>query len=504
LGVAIALPVLHQTVPHAGLHHALGIGGQDGVAEAHTAHLSSTTIDPSVYKAPGGRSNCPQNPPEFIDDSFPEPQYLFSENGVLDLDLTAARQPTTINGKTYLTSSYNGVFPGPTWVACPGDTINVHVQNNLVAADYTGMHPGETNLHTHGFHVTPHVPSDNVFRTILPGEAFQYQYNMPLDHPPGAYWYHPHLHGQTNNQVFGGMAGAIIIQGGLDDDPAYHDIGTRDLVIQQTALGNGVTLAPPGGAAAELFLNGQLNPEIPIAPGEIQRWRIYNASSGQFVKLLLTGGSFQLLARDGNYVEKRERRQVMTISPSSRREVLVRGGAAGSYELLSLPYQQTPSALSAQQTLATVVSSGPPVNTPKPPRGVANLEDLRDDHVDQFHKLVYSQDPPNFYINGLQFNEDLAVNQTMQLNDIEQWKIENTTTFWHTFHMHINDFQVTKINDNLVHGISYNDNVAIPPGGSVTLRTRPTDFTGKFVFHCHVLGHEDNGMMGIVRVEPDS
>ena len=76
----------------------------------------------------------------------------------------------------------------------------------------------------------------------------------------------------------------------------------------------------------------------------------------------------------------------------------------------------------------------------------------------------------------------------------------NTTTFWHTFHIHINDYQMTKINGQRVHGLNYDDDVAIPPGGSVTMRTRPTDFTGKFVYHCHVLGHEDAGMMGIVRV----
>jgi FtsP/CotA-like multicopper oxidase with cupredoxin domain len=496
----IALPIAHQTIPHAGVHHALGIGGED-VAEAHSGHLSSATVDPSLYKAPAGTSACPANRDDVIHDSFPEPDYLFSQNGVLSLDLTAALQPTEINGKTYMTSSYNGQFPGPTWVACPGDTINVHVQNDLVAANYTGEHPGETNLHTHGFHVSPHVPGDNVFRTILPGDDFQYQYNMPLDHPPGAYWYHPHLHGQTNPQVFAGMAGAIIIQGGLDDDPAYADIGTRDLVIQQTALGNGETLPFPGGGAAQFFVNGELNPQIPIEPGQLQRWRIYNASSGAFLKLQLSGGSFQILARDGNYVEQKERQQVMTIPPSSRREVLVRGGAAGNYDLLTLPFQPTPTFQQPQQTLATVVSSGGPVNEPNTPRGVADLEDLRHEHVDQFHKLVYSQDPPNFYINGEQFNDsDLTPDETMHLDDVEQWKIVNTTTFWHTFHIHINDFQVTKINGHPVKGLNYDDDVAIPPSGSVVMRTRPTDFTGKFVYHCHVLGHEDGGMMGIVRV----
>ncbi len=502
LAVLIAVPVVHQAIPHNGLHHTLGLGGEE-VAEAHSGrHLSSTTINPALYKAGGGRSACPANRDNMIHDSFPEPEYLFSSSGVLDVDLTAALQPTEINGQSVMTTSYNGQFPGPTWVACPGDTVNVHVQNNMVAANYTGMHPGETNLHTHGFHVSPHVPGDNVFRTILPGGDFQYQYNLPLDHPPGAYWYHPHLHGQTNPQVFAGMAGAIIIQGGLDDDPEYASIGTRDLVIQETAVGPaGETLPFPGGTAAKFYVNGELSPEIPIEPGELQRWRIYNASSGAFLKLQLSGGSFQLLARDGNYVDRRQRQQVMTIAPSSRREVLVRGGKAGTYELLNLPFQPTPTFQQPQQTLATVVSAGDPVNDAKTPRGVADLEDLRDDHVDQRHKLIYSQDPPNFYINGEQFNdEDLTPDETMKLNDVEQWKIVNTTTFWHTFHIHINDYQMTKINGQRVHGLNYDDDVAIPPNGSVTMRTRPTDFTGKFVYHCHVLGHEDNGMMGIVRV----
>ena len=84
------------------------------------------------------------------------------------------------------------------------------------------------------------------------------------------------------------MAGAIIIQGGLDDDPEYASIGTRDLVIQETAVGpNGETLPFPGGTAAKFYVNGELSPEIPIEPGELQRWRIYNASSGAFLKLQL-------------------------------------------------------------------------------------------------------------------------------------------------------------------------------------------------------------------------
>ena len=89
------------------------------------------------------------------------------------------------------------------------------------------------------------------------------------------------------------MAGAIVIQGGLDDDPEYASMGTRDLVIQETAVGPaGETLAFPGGSAAKFYVNGELAPEIPTEPGGLQRWRIYNASLGQLLKLQLSASSF--------------------------------------------------------------------------------------------------------------------------------------------------------------------------------------------------------------------
>ena len=90
--------------------------------------------------------------------------------------------------------------------------------------------------------------------------------------------------------------------------------------------------------------------------------------------------------------------------------------------------------------------------------------------------------------------------EKMELDKTSQWTIVNRTGVWHTFHIHINDFQVIERNGKPVKGREYLDNVAIEPGGFITMRYRPTDFAGKFVFHCHVLGHEDNGMMAVAQV----
>ena len=263
-------------------------------------------------------SNCPKDPPPFINDSFPQPEFRTSANGILSTTLTADMVPVNINGKPYLSSVYEKSYPGPTLMVCPGDTLKVAVRNNLTAADFPSYQAspdphvsglaGVTNLHTHGFFVSPNPPQDDVFVEIQPGggpgtvggSTYDYRYDIPTDHRPGAYWYHPHVHTQTNVQASGGMVGAIIMRGGLDNRPDYRNIGQRVLVITQTALNDDAPpppLAPARSgprpardraarprrrltpANAFFFVNGYLNPTIPIKPGQIQRWSILNLTA---------------------------------------------------------------------------------------------------------------------------------------------------------------------------------------------------------------------------------
>jgi suppressor of ftsI len=264
-----------------------------------------------------------------------------------------------------------------------------------------------------------------------------------------------------------------------------------------------VTLPTGGDTPAHFFVNGYLNPKIPIRPGEIQRWSIFNATNGFAVDLKLEGQQPQLLARDGNYLDGRTARKSMLIPPGSRREVLVRGGPRGSAQLVALPFVQFVGDQPPQETLATLVSRGPAAHDRMPPKRITQLTDLRKFKVDHKHRIVYTQDlstdPVQFFINGQMFDPN-RIDQVMHLGDIEQWTIINKSDEWHTFHMHINPVQLTEINGKPVKGVHYLDNVGIPAESTVTLLTRPTDFTGKFVFHCHVLGHEDLGMMATVVV----
>jgi len=149
--------------------------------------------------------------------------------------------------------------------------------------------------------------------------------------------------------------------------------------------------------------------------------------------------------------------------------------------MIAVPFSQFVGPAPVQETLATLVSSGRPIHERLPPKPIARLTDLRRFRVDHRHQIVYTQDlstdPVRFFINGRQFDPN-RVDQVMHLGKVEQWTIKNRSDEWHTFHIHINDFQVISIGRKPVNGVYVADNVEIAPFSSVTLLTRPTVFTG--------------------------
>jgi suppressor of ftsI len=181
------------------------------------------------------------------------------------------------------------------------------------------------------------------------------------------------------------MAGPIIVEGGLDAMPGFRDIPQRVLAIQNTQLGDDGRVVPQDAEAGDndtqLFVNGAINPEINIRPGELQRWRIYNMNSDRFVNLRLEGQEFQLLATDGNTLEDMQPMDEMLVGPGSRSEVLVRGGTPGSYELEALPFTRFPGpgGATSEETVATLVSGDEPVDEGRDPaEPLEEHEDLRE------------------------------------------------------------------------------------------------------------------------------
>jgi FtsP/CotA-like multicopper oxidase with cupredoxin domain len=368
----------------------------------------------------------------------------------------------------------------------------------------------DTNLHVHGFHVSPEGNSDNIFLTVKAGENFQYEYQIPADHPGGLYWYHPHLHGTVTNQVFGGMAGPIIIEGDIDALPGIAGVPERLLVLQATQLDpdgsvlNIVDVPPSMQKKYSRLVNGQLNPTTTIRTGETQRWRILNATANVTYLLHLDGHQLHQIAKDGNTLNETWTRDAINLAPGERVEVLVQAGPAGTYALRTLPIS-TGFTTQKDATLATLVVDGAPM-TPEPlPTTLLPVEDLSTVDIDAQRRFTFQNgtfpatpQDSSFWVNNKAFDgtRDDAV---VRLNTTEEWVIRNASGTWHPFHIHVNDYQVVAVNGQPVPVRYHEDTTGIPPFGEFTMRTRFRDFPGRWVFHCHILLHEDHGMMGTVR-----
>ncbi|SNT35424.1 multicopper oxidase family protein [Rhodococcoides kyotonense] len=433
-----------------------------------------------------------------------EPTVRSSENGVLRTQLRVADGEVAMGSGRVRGVTYEGTYPGPTLDVRPGDRVEVALINDL----------GEpTNLHTHGWHVSPKQPSDDVLMAVEPGETYDYAYDLPANHSSGTFWYHSHQHSLSDTQVFAGLFGALIVRGELDDLPGVRDRTERLLVLSQTEIADGEIV--PGDKSSnnlqQTLVNGTFQPTTEIAPGEVQRWRILNASS-LFLRLQLDGHSMHVIAVDGDALTSVSTRDVVEIVPGGRLDVLVQGANIGTYQLRSLSWEEFgpfySSMVPAPMPLLNLVSSGQAQPAEPLPTTLLPFDDLRDAVVDRRREFVFEELEPRgtghsehfmYFINGTTFDHHV-VNETMKLGDTEEWHFVNRTYEPHPVHIHVNDFQVVAINDEPVDEQHYRDTAMLPPFGSLTIRHRFEDFTGRFVMHCHILFHEDHGMMHLLEV----
>ncbi|HMH52771.1 MAG TPA: multicopper oxidase family protein [Candidatus Acidoferrum sp.] len=432
--------------------------------------------------------------------SFFEPEVRSSAGGFLSTRLRASTLSTQVQGQTVVTSVYEGSFPGPTLKVRPGDFLQIELINDLAE---------ETNLHLHGLHVTPQRPGDDVLLRIQPGERFVYQYLIPPNHPGGTYFYHPHFHGKVSNQVFRGMSGLLIVEGDIDALPVLAGLPERSLVFQRTAIANGQvrTLSSQGGVGrGNVLVNGASMPTLVIRPGETQRWRLLNATVASLWNIQVQGHPLTLIARDGNAMNVATTSNTVGLATAQRRDVLIQGGAPGIY---TLSFQDTQGPGSTQfQPFASLMVAGAPAESRELPNFLLPFEDLRTLPITRQRTITFNTigafssktfEGHGFMIDNQEFDEH-RVDQFANIGDVDEWTVRNVDTIAHPFHIHINPFQVTHVNGQPVESPSYEDTTVVPVGGSITFRTRYTDFSGTFVYHCHILGHEDGGMMGVIQV----
>jgi FtsP/CotA-like multicopper oxidase with cupredoxin domain len=437
-----------------------------------------------------------------------EPKALHSVGGQLQVRLTAAEGPVRIAGRDATALSYNGGVPGPTLFLHPGDLLRVTLVNQLNAT---------TNLHVHGLHVSPQGTSDNVLLAIEPGTSFDYEYRLPQNHPPGVYWYHPHHHGMVAEQVFGGLYGAIVVE----DTDAIPVSRERVLVISDISL-NAAGLIPAaspmdrmiGREGTMVLVNGEATPRVTSAPGARERWRIVNACSSRYLKLRLDGQNLQLLGIDsGRYSRPRDVEE-MVLTPGNRADLLVTM-AAGRSVLRTLPVNRGTAggmmggsaSSSGDVDLLTLDVSGADTVTaalapvPKQPAP----RDLRTETVTGRRELTFAMGMGmgagmmSFTVDGKPF-DPARVDTLVHAGAIEEWALTNNSPMDHPIHLHVWPMQLIDTSGPKDNSPQWQDVVNVPAFSSVKVRIPFEDFTGKTVYHCHILDHEDGGMMGIIEV----
>jgi suppressor of ftsI len=425
--------------------------------------------------------------------------------------LVADEQEFQIGSKRVRGMGYNGRYVGPTLHLRPGDTLDLTLVNHLNEG---------TNLHFHGMHVSPTGLSDNIFRRVAAGQTARYVVKLPLDVDPGLYWYHSHQHSHTKPsaglseaQVFGGLSGLIVVDGLPGLLPAHlRGVPDKTFALKDFQDHNGAipTTNIDSNAPTNRTVNGQFNPRIDIKPGETQLWRFANIGADIWYDLQLQGHTFHVVAQDANPVWTVWAADHLVLPPGSRFEVLVQGAKAGTYPLITRAYSTGPGGDQYPETrLATVASAGqaqrpaalPTGLVPKTVRwGYLADQPIARQRTTTFMERPNQPDPGTYFIDNKQFNPN-RVDAAPELGTTEQWTIRNTSDEQHPFHIHVDDVQVMSINGKPYNANSQQDTVALPDnGGQVVVRGQFHDFTGKFVYHCHILNHEDLGMMLVVDV----
>lgn len=426
-----------------------------------------------------------------------EPAQMVSHSGVLRVELVVERRQVDLGGHKLWALTYNGSYMPPTLRIHPGDKLDLTMRNTL--NQYT-------NLHVHGLHVSPSGNADNIFIHINPGQTFHYSYQFPNTLRAGTYWYHSHADPISAPQVAGGMSGVLIVDGLQQYLPANlrniteHVIGLKDFQVQGDSV---KTEGLHIGGATNRTVNGQLNPTVRIRPGETQLWRLANISANIYYNVHLRGQQFHVIAHDGTPVDRIWTADSLLLAAGARFDVLVQGGPPGRTQLQTLPYSTGPGGNSfPQATLATLVSEGPSAHpTPLPTSSFAPTVDLSHEPIAARRTIVFSEnkDGTKFFINGKQFDMN-RVDIRSKLNTVEEWTVRNDSNEEHSFHVHVNHFQLMSINGRPHEGHGLQDVASIPAKGRFVIRIRFNTYTGKTVLHCHILNHEDAGMMAVLEI----
>lgn len=473
---------------------------------------------------------------------------VYSQNGALTAGITMGSFLNSYGLIQYCFAYPQGSTEAPTLELNPGDDLTLNFSNQIstifnpdaskhqmhswIAASTDPDCNGEmtsfsSNIHFHGMNLPPKCHEDEtVFTLVNPGDpTFVYRVQIPTNEPPGLYWYHPHAHGLTETQIMGGASGALIVEGIEKIKPEVAGLAERVLVLrdqyQGSALNTTINFVPDGTPA----------PVIEMQPGEKQFWRVANAEGETFVALQVQiNGQPQkvtIIALDGTPVTTDFQTDTIDLPPAGRAEFIVQGpatGQTGAFVTLGvntgLDGVSNPPALIANIVPTASASAAHKIPAAASKAEVTRFASLENANPTTQRQLYFSENTTD--VNNIQYfiTVDGQTPHVFEPTDppaivttqgaIEEWTIQNRAEEVHAFHIHQVHFIVVARDKQKLKTPEVLDTVSIPawtgsgPYHSVTLKLdfRDPEIVGTFVYHCHILAHEDGGMMAKIQVNP--
>lgn len=411
------------------------------------------------------------------------------------------------------TIAYNGSYLGKTIILDKGQNVNMHVTNRL---------SDTTTTHWHGLHVAPQNDG-SPHNSIMAGDTWSPSFTV-MDNA-ATYWYHPHLHGKTMDQVLKGAAGLIIVRDSVEGAlalPRTYGVDDIPLVCQfQTIDNNTKQIVLDDELDNTTMVNGTVNPMVNV-PAQVVRLRLLNASSHRVLQFGFSDGrTFHQISSDDGLLDAPVPLTRLRLGSGERAEILVDfsnqsgntyninqygnelpSGYPGGPAMMGNPIGPLDNITFNFLQINVVAPTSNPVTT-IPAALTTNTLWLSGGASTMNFQIQGSpmMSMTNFTINGVQYDENV-INFTKNLDDIMIWNITNQSMMAHPFHIHGNHFYIQSIDGaappaNLQ---GRKDVVLIgPQGGSARLITKYSNFADAsmpYMYHCHILSHEDKGMMG--------
>jgi len=383
---------------------------------------------------------------------------------------------------------FNGQVPGPVLEARVGDVLEVEFTNRL---------PEPTSIHWHGLRIpAPMDGTDMVQHPVAPGETFTYRFRLP---DAGTFWYHPHAN--EVSQLERGLYGALVVR--ADDEPQLD--AERVLVLDDVKLDREGQIKPPGGWMEKhdgrqgpvRLVNGRQEPVLTMAGGQVERWRIVNASSARYVRLSLGGVPFRILGTDGGLVDQPVTVEEVLLVPGDRVDLAVGPFLPGqTIEVTSLRYDRRTIARSRNERFATVQIGAAASSRATIPSKLRDIEPLTAADTAPTREVHFGVRPSlrtvvKFVVNKQPHHRDRPV----KVGELQVWELVNDTLMDHPFHLHGFFFQVLSVNGQPPAFRSWEDTVNLPPRSRVRIAWKADDRVGEWMYHCHILEHHESGMM---------